>query len=541
LVAGARAGQEARPRPAGRTAKLSVERNLTLQTAAPSGRIVVKFAEESGLRVRDGAIRKTKPDGMPEAMDAGAPEVERLQRLLDRLAVGHGRLLLRPHFSRPAEELDAERRQAERRAGRAMPDLNGYARIVPAASLSRGELLEIVAELSADPAVEAAFLEPVAVPASIGFDAFTGRYDEAAAALAAGDLRTPDFTNLQGYLDPAPLGVNAEGVWSIAGGRGQTVKVLDIEGAWLWEHEDLTAPFFTAGGAMPDLSWRNHGTAVMGEIRGTSNAYGVTGIANQVQIGGVSVAELSIADAINTASAQLDPGDIFVIELHAPGPNATGEGQFGYVCMEFWLDNFEAIQIATASGRICCEAAGNGSQNFDDPVYGDLFDRETRDSGAILCGASNGSSLEPAGFSNNGARVDLHGWGYNVTTCAYGNLQGGAETQWYTGTFSGTSSATPIVAGSVASLQGMVKAAFGIPLNARLARDILVETGTPQTGSAHIGPRPNLTAAWTEAQAGIGRVAGTVTDAGTGQPLADVGIAVAETGRIRNSNCVLRT
>ncbi len=529
----------------GRASKLSIDRHLALQTPAPSGRIVVKFAASTGVRMKE------------EGPEAAAPQLERVRGLLDRLRAAHGDVRLQRHFSRSADDLDAERQEAERRSGRALPDLNRYAQIVPSRSLSRAELLDMVAELSADPAVEAAFLEPVAVPAALGFDAFTGRYDPHAAAeemrahaivqapsldarvrtlgreaaIPAGALLpTPSFVDQQGYLDPAPLGVDAEGVWTIAGGRGQTVKLIDIEGAWLWDHEDLVTPFFTAGGEMTDASWRNHGTAVMGEIRGTSNSYGVSGIANLAQIGGVSIAELSVADAINTASAQLAPGDIFVIELHAPGPNATGEGQFGYVCMEFWLDNFEAIQIATANGRICCEAAGNGSQNYDDPVYGSLFDREARDSGAILCGASDGSSLEPAGFTNYGARVDLHGWGYNVVTCGYGNLQDGDETEWYTDTFSGTSSATPIVAGSVASLQGMVKAAFGIPLDAHLAREILVETGTPQTGTAHIGPRPHLTAAWAEAQSGIGRVAGTVTAQGTGQPLAGIDVRIPETG-----------
>ncbi|MCK4305777.1 MAG: S8 family serine peptidase, partial [Candidatus Eisenbacteria sp.] len=347
--------------------------------------------------------------------------------------------------------------------------------------------------------------------------------------------RTPDFTALQGYLGPAPDGVDAEGVWGIPGGRGQTVQVLDIEGAWLWEHEDLPDPFFTAGGVVGDLGWRNHGTAVAGEIRGTANGYGVSGISHEVQIGGVSIAELWVADAINTAAANLELGGIYLIELHAPGPNATGSGQFGYVCMEYWQDNFDAIQIATACGRICCEAAGNGEQDLDAPVYQGLFDRNVRDSGAIICGASNGSSLDPAWYTNYGSRVDLHGWGYSVVTCGYGDLQGGDEEEWYTESFAGTSSATPIVTGSVACIQGLVKDAFGICLEAKLARDILVDTGTPQTGSQHIGPRPNLTAAWSLAQNGVGAVYGVITDLSTGLPVQDVSVVAQETGAFTQS------
>jgi len=536
-----------------------------LETPAPTGRIIVKFREATGFVVRDGELEiqpesgearisppavggslRERSAGPQSAGERAACEEERaaLGRRLERLAVAHGELRLERHFSRPSDELERERRQGERRSGRALPDLNRYARIVPARSLSLLELRRVVADLRADPAIEIAFLEPVAVPAALGFDAFTGRYGASAgpsegpgtaiepAAASASDpgLPTPDFTSLQLYLDPAPAGVDAEGVWGLPGGRGQSVKVLDVEGAWLWAHEDLPEPFHTAGGEVEDLSWRNHGTAVLGEIRGAGNAYGVTGIGYECQVGGVSVAELSVADAINNAAAHLDPGDVFLIELHSPGPNATGVGQYGYVCMEYWLDNFEAIQIATANGRVCCEAAGNGEQDLDDPVYLGLFDRNVRDSGAILVGASNGQSLEPAGFTNYGSRVDLHGWGYSVVTCGYGNLQGGDETQWYTSSFSGTSSATPIVTGAVVALQGLVETEFGISLNAKLARDLLVETGTPQEGTRHIGPRPDLTAAWTLAQQGIGAVAGTVTEAGTVMPLAGVTVTAAETG-----------
>ena len=499
------------------------------QTPAPTGRIIIKFTEGSGLSVSYGVL-------VPPTADA-----LRLETLLATQAPG----TFERHFSHDPQEIDAERAAAEAQSGTVLPNLNRYARLTPAAPMARRELLALLEALLADPAVETAFLEPVAVPAALGFDAFSRTFDPATTRVARGNtpgagrdigLPTPDFTGQQDYLDPAPLGVGAAAVWPLPGGSGQTVKVLDIEGAWLWTHEDLTAPFFEAGGQIPDAGWRNHGTAVAGEIRGAENSFGVTGIAHDVQIGGVSIGGMGVADAINTAAANLDLGDIFLIELHAPGPNANGSGQYGYVCMEYWQDNFDAIQIATANGRICCEAAGNGEQNFDDPVYQGLFDRNVRDSGAIICGATNGGSLDPAWFTNYGSRVDLHGWGFNVVTCGYGDLQGGSETQWYTAGFSGTSSASPIVLGSVASLQGLCKAAFGIPLSARLARDILVATGTPQNGTAHIGPRPNLPAAWAMADDGIGAVAGTVRDAQTQAPVPNVLVTAVETGAFVRTN-----
>ena len=41
---------------------------------------------------------------------------------------------------------------------------------------------------------------------------------------------SPDLQHLQGYLDPAPAGVDARHGWTIAGGRGDGVKVVDVEG-----------------------------------------------------------------------------------------------------------------------------------------------------------------------------------------------------------------------------------------------------------------------------------------------------------------------
>ena len=54
--------------------------------------------------------------------------------------------------------------------------------------------------------------------------------------------------------------------------------------------------------------------------------------------------------------------------------------------------------------------------------------------------------------------------GLLVTTLGYGDAQGGAsENTWYTLRFSGTSSASPIVTGAVACLQGRAKAKNGAP------------------------------------------------------------------------------
>ena len=86
----------------------------------------------------------------------------------------------------------------------------------------------------------------------------------------------------------------------------------------------------------------------------------------------------------------------------------------------------------------------------------------------------------------------MQGWGRKVATLDYGDLQAcddGGD-RHYTNEFSGTSSASPIVAGAAILLES----AHGRALAPRDVRRILTETGTAQTGdtSEHIGPRPDL-------------------------------------------------
>jgi hypothetical protein len=109
------------------------------------------------------------------------------------------------------------------------------------------------------------------------------------------------------------------------------------------------------------------------------------------------------------------------------------------------------------------------------------------------------SDLQNQSFSNFGARVNLQGYGSGVYTTGYGSLfnGGGDEDQYYTATFNGTSSASPIVTGASACLQGHYMATYGVTMSSDNIRDVLVATGTPQLGdtSIHIGPRPDLLSA----------------------------------------------
>ena len=82
---------------------------------------------------------------------------------------------------------------------------------------------------------------------------------------------------------------------------------------------------------------------------------------------------MSSSAAIRTAADVLNPGDIILIELHRPGPrfNYTSRAdQRGYIPIEWWPDNYDAIRYAVGRGVIVVEAAGNGGENMDDAIYG---------------------------------------------------------------------------------------------------------------------------------------------------------------------------
>lgn len=356
---------------------------------------------------------------------------------------------------------------------------------------SADEAEAMVAALLADPAVETAFVAPTIALAVTVPNATSGDVQRESCPIA-----TPSYESYQGYLAPAPGGIDAAAAWQ-RGSRGAGVWFADIEGNWNPAHEDLDGKRIThvGGERIDDRGWRAHGTAVLGEVVGVDNGKGVVGIAPDVdRVFTSSIGGTSVADAINAAQMALRPGDVLLIELQGAGPRRN------YIAVEYWDDIYDVIRAATDRGVIVIEAAGNGGENLEHKAYGGKFDRRVRDSGAIVVGAGGPArkgftDRARLDFSNYGARVDVQGWGRGVATLDYGDLQKCSEAgdRHYTDAFSGTSSASPIVAGAAILLQSMARA-HGAPMTPVQMRDVLRATGTAQTGNTkqQIGPRPDL-------------------------------------------------
>ncbi len=478
----------------------------TVGAQADIQRVVVKFAEGS-------AVRNIVGRGASGLRSFAGVDISKAVSVLHKR---ENIATVKPLFAIPAGELDRQRETLQKRTNQQLADLANYYQIEVT---DPAECARLCNELNALDYVEIAYPEPRAYPAILNSPE-RGELPGAnqSASLAASASGTPSFQGDQDYLEVGPDGVDAYYANEFADGDGTGVKIVDIEGAWNVSHEELVGnpPTVTIGGNGSD---NDHGTAVMGEILAADNGTGTRGIVPGAQWGYTALGSMI------TAAQSMNPGDVFLIELHTPGPHFNFQvvsGQEGFVAMEYFQANFDEFVQVWAMGMIVCEAAGNGSENYDDTsIYQQKFDTTFRNSHAIMCGAgappnqfmTYGIARHRLGFSNYGERVNLQGYGNGVTTTGYGNLySGGSQNSWFTNSFSGTSSASPIVTGSVMALQAAYKAASGgVPLDADEVRTILNATGTQQQADTleHIGPLPNL-------RAGLDTLFGVIIDADLG-------------------------
>ncbi len=312
----------------------------------------------------------------------------------------------------------------------------------------------------------------------------------------------PRWAN-QGYLDPAPDGIDAEYAWNFPGGDGQGQHFVDMEQGWTLNHEDLVAKGITLLSGV-NQAYFGHGTAVLGEIGAVDNTIGCIGITPELAKVNVvsqyrSAAVYDTADAILDTVAALDFGDVLLLEAQ------TNYGGYSMVPVEVENAVFEAIRLGTALGITIVEAAGNGGNDLD--AFTNLMGQQVlnrgsldfRDSGAVMVGAASSSTPHTRmGFSNFGTRIDCYGWGENIDTTGDGWT--GNTTTAYTSNFGGTSGASPMIAGAALALQGIAEndPSLGYRFSPGQMRTMLSDPATGTLSSNPpvdlIGVMPNLRA-----------------------------------------------
>jgi len=394
----------------------------------------------------------------------------------------------RKTYSMAPAKLDSLCLVAEKNLNKEIPDLNlDYRFVLDNVS----DLEKALEQLNAHPSIFSAKKAPKLINAS-----------------------APDYMSQQGYLYNNVIGINAEAVWTTYNNHGEGIKICDIEYMANFDHLDL--PQITVVGVTPEDPFQgaggDHGTAVLGEMGSLNDGIGTTGIAYGSEFyfsgcyyGGMYELENALLETAN----HLNPGDVVLIEQQIAGPNENGQNQYGLVAVEWYQEFYDAIQVLVGQGIIVVEAAGNGQQNLDDPIYttdnwGHYPFYPGNGSGAIIVGAGAVNSDTPRStmwYSNYGSAVAVQGNGEAIYSTGYGDLYNATENELYTSDFGGTSGASPIVTSAVALLNSVYFDQTGQHLTRDQIVDIFTLTGQPQqngnmsASAAHIGPLPNIKAA----------------------------------------------
>ena len=306
----------------------------------------------------------------------------------------------------------------------------------------------------------------------------------------------PD-ANITLQIQLAPNGVDAIYAWQVAGGAGDGIRIVDIENGWRLDHDELLSARVRKLSVFGSKDV-DHGTAVAGIVVGADNGVGTIGIVPNAEFdlitddrgSGIS----GTAAAIAVAAANLGRGDVLLLEVAQP----FRPGNEPEILVEFTRSVQVAIALATLRGITVIEPAGNGGVDLD----AFPFLAHTRpgssifvDSGAIVVGAGEltGPALDTWSrtFSSFGTRVDCFAAGSRI------RAPSSAATNSYQ-FFGGTSGASAIIAGVVASLQAMTRASSGAVLAPadvrRLLRSATLGTIPNDPLGAKIGAMPDLRA-----------------------------------------------
>jgi subtilisin len=238
--------------------------------------------------------------------------------------------------------------------------------------------------------------------------------------------------SLQQTIDWGVNVIQAPILWGVTKGQGIKVAVLDtgIDKS----HPDLVANIrgginFTTADPNDFQDRQGHGTHCAGIIGGVDNGVGVIGVAPSVDLYSVKVLGDNGSGGFQAIVKGIDwciQNSIDIISM------SLGCAQDPGVALH------DAIKRARAAGIIIVAASGNEATHCGYPaVYDEV----------IAVGAVD-PAFDKASFSNFGQEVDVAAPGVNI----YSTYLNGTYAK-----LSGTSMATPMVAGAVALIQAMCR------------------------------------------------------------------------------------
>lgn len=380
-------------------------------------------------------------------------------------------------------------------------------------------------------------VEPPAALSAARLVALLSRLPEVALAYVERDIGRPcdttacagltDLSADQRWLEPGPDGLAAHFVWGLSGGKGENIPFILIDMGWNIEnnwvcHCDLSGGIGLAWGVNGSEGHKQHGMASLGLAVARHDRGGILGVAPSAapvsvcsyagSPGSLSyLPEIEAPDTIpsvlinpwNALAISIDrlrlaaglirpvPG-VILLELQVEAPSASS----AWSPAEAEPALRALIGTAAALGITVIEPAGNGKTPVVDTFApGELPSTATvSPAGAILVGASQ-TTQRPLGASNTGALLDCFAYGEDVASLSY--MPEAARTH-LTDDFSGTSSASAIVAGAALAAQGLYRATNSRTLSPARLRERLRETGTPAKDalgaevSNVIGVMPNL-------------------------------------------------
>ena len=284
----------------------------------------------------------------------------------------------------------------------------------------------------------------------------------------------PDLDQLWGMN--GTYGIDAPGAWAQTLGDPSVVVAIIDTGVDL-DHPDLAANIWTnsgeiagngidddGNGYIDDLhGWdfvnndgdpnddNNHGTHVAGTIAAVADSVGVVGVAPNSKVMALKFLDANGSGLTSNAVTAL----AYAVDNGAQISNNSWGGGGSSSSMSSMLD------IAAAANHLFVAAAGNSSNNNDsNPSYPASYSQ-----GNVVAVASNQSDGAPSSFTSYGATsVDVVAPGSGILSSVVG---GGYAT------FSGTSMATPHVAG-VAALMLAVNPSISFAD----IKQILIDTST---------------------------------------------------------------